>query len=451
MTIPRRSAGVLLHPTSLPSGKLDRDAYRWLDWLAEAGFGVWQMLPLGVPLVGLSPYQCASAFALNPALFVEDAHHHNDTYTAWYTDNQDWLDDYALFMTLKQHFNGAEWVEWPEAFRQREPEVLAQFREEHLPLLTRVIHTQFSAWQQFKALREYAAHKGIRLFGDMPIFVAHDSADVWAHRELFRLDEAGRPTVVAGVPPDYFSETGQRWGNPHYNWETMQADEFGWWRARLRYHFEGFDLMRIDHFRGLEAVWTIPADCDTATEGHWETVPGAALLQRLREQGETLPLVAEDLGVITPEVTALREQFALPGMAVLQFGFDYFDDNPHKPQNVTKNTVYYTGTHDNDTTVGWFSCSTDSDQQRIMDVLGIEKAAQVVDAMLTTVMNSKAELVMMPMQDLLKLGSDARMNTPGTVDGNWLWRFDWQQLPETLASELLSKLRGHQRTGVTSG
>lgn len=453
-----RDAGVLLHPTSLPSGRLDDDAYRWIDWLAEAGFGVWQMLPLGVPLVGLSPYQCASAFALNPKLFAErdelDTGRYGDVYTQWYEQNQAWVDDYALFMTLKHHFNGDEWVAWPALFRNRDAGALQRFSNDHQPLLERVIHKQFHVWQQFKALRAYAHDKGIRLFGDMPIFVAHDSADVWAHPDLFLLDDAGQPTVVAGVPPDYFSETGQRWGNPHYRWDVMQADDFHWWKERLRYHFDGFDLVRIDHFRGLQAVWTIAADCDTAIEGHWETVPGAAFLQSLQDHLGDVPLVAEDLGVITPEVTALRDQFALPGMAVLQFGFDYFDDNPHKPQNVIQNTVYYTGTHDNDTTYGWFSQSERSDQQRIMEVLGIDDEAdeaQVVNAMVDTVMSSEARLVIVPMQDLLHLGSEARMNTPGTVDGNWTWQFQWQQVSATLASELQNTLRGHQRTGVTSG
>lgn len=454
----QRAAGVLLHPTSLPSGKLDADAYRWVDWLAAAGLRVWQLLPLGVPLVGSSPYQCASAFAVNPALFTETAVHPtslagegagiggNETaFEAWYAAQSHWVDDYALFMLLKQQFGGKEWHEWARPYRERDPQTLFRLRGAHAEDLAAIIHEQYACWQQWQALRHYASERGILLFGDMPIFVAYDSADVWAHRERFLLDADGKPTFVTGVPPDYFSATGQRWGNPHYNWAAMQAENFRWWRQRLQYHFEFFDLVRLDHFRGLVASWMIPATEPTAINGFWQAVPGDALLASIQAEMGALPLVAEDLGVITPDVTALRDKYALPGMSVLQFGFDHFSDNPHKPQNVRVNSVYYTGTHDNDTVLGWFDSLDAGMQQHVLQVLGITERAQLIDAMLDTLFASRARLAIVPLQDLLRLDSRARMNVPGTVEGNWQWRFDWGMLPSELASQLHNKLQGHQR------
>ncbi|MBO0612495.1 4-alpha-glucanotransferase [Thiothrix fructosivorans] len=453
-----RAAGVLLHPTSLPSGKLDADAYRWVDWLAEAGFKVWQMLPLGVPLAGLSPYQCASAFAVNPNLFslppsplageglgMEGTAQQPCTFDAWYDNQKHWVEDYALFMVLKQQYQGQEWSEWSEPLRLRDPKTLFAARGEHAEALAAIIHEQYDCWLQWQALRTYATARGVALFGDMPIFVAYDSADVWAHPERFLLNENGAPTFVTGVPPDYFSETGQRWGNPHYDWAYMQTENFQWWQQRLAYHFEFFDLVRLDHFRGLEASWMIPSTEPTAINGYWQKVAGDAMLESLQASMGNIPLVAEDLGVITPEVTALRDKYGLPGMSVLQFGFDHFDDNPHKPHNVRENTVYYTGTHDNDTLQGWFTSLSEEAQQHVLWVLGIQDAAQVTDAMLDTIFDSRALLAIIPLQDLLHLGSAARMNIPGTVDNNWLWRFDWSDIPDTLASQLHEKLQGHQR------
>lgn len=445
-----RAAGILLHPTSLPSGRLDSDAHRWLDWLAESNMRVWQMLPLGVPLVGLSPYQCASAFAVNPGLFpssLEDERLEvrGTNFDTWYANQKHWVEDYALFMVLKQQFNSREWHEWPQAFRSRDQDALFQTRSEQAEALAEIIHEQYDCWLQWQSLRAYAAEKGVSLFGDMPIFVAYDSADVWAHPERFLLDETGAPTFVTGVPPDYFSETGQRWGNPHYNWEYMQSENFLWWKQRLQYHFEFFDLVRIDHFRGLAASWMIPADEETAINGEWVAVPGDEMLASIQTEMGKIPLVAEDLGVITPDVTALRDKYGLPGMSVLQFGFDHFEDNPHKPQNVRENTVYYTGTHDNDTLLGWFAGLDESMQQHVMQVLKISEPEQLTDAMLDTILASKALLAVTPMQDLLRLGAGARMNVPGTAEGNWQWRFDWKQVPESLALELHNKLEGHQR------
>lgn len=444
----KRQAGVLLHPSSLPSGKLDKDALRWIDWLAEAGLSVWQMLPLGVPLAGVSPYQCASAFALNPALFPEKLPSVRVTsaaFKAWYQVESAWVDDYALFMVLKKIQGNTPWFTWPQALRQRDATVLKEFAQQHEKTIREYVRQQYQLFLYWQGLRAYAHQRGVDLFGDMPIFVAHDSADVWLHPEFFLLDEQGMPTLVAGVPPDYFSPTGQRWGNPQYNWDFLSNTGFTWWQERLRYHFECFDLVRIDHFRGLAACWMIPAATENAIEGYWQAVPGAALLQRIRDTLGLVSLVAEDLGLITPDVELLRKQFNLPGMSVLQFAFDGFNDNPHKPENVSVDRVYYTGTHDNDTALGWFSSLDTATQTLVKKMLNIDTPEQVLQAMIITVLSSKAELAMMPLQDLLKLGADARMNTPGTITGNWQWRFDWPQLPASLSSELRQLLTQTER------
>lgn len=443
MNLDTRRAGLLLHPTSLPSGTL-ADAERWLDFLHAAGFGVWQMLPLGIPLAGLSPYQCASAFAVNPGLFPAapvDA----TGFTAWRGRQAHWLVDFARFMILRSLHGNAPWTEWPASLRDREPRALAAFDAAHADALHAVQVEQYRAAMAWQRIRAQAAVRGIRLFGDMPIFVAHDSADVWAHRDLFLLDASGQPTVVAGVPPDYFSETGQRWGNPHYDWAAMQADGFRWWRQRLAAHVEWFDLVRIDHFRGLAAAWAIPADEPTAVNGRWVEAPGDALLQAIADDLGALPLVAEDLGIITPDVTALRHRFGLPGMAVLQFAFDHHADNPHKPENVRPDTVYYTGTHDNDTTRGWWESLPEAARVQVMTQLGVDAPDAVPGVMIDTVLASAAALAILPLQDVLGLGSEARMNTPGTVEGNWTWRFAWRDLPEGLACRMLDKLKQTQR------
>lgn len=446
-----RSAGILLHPTSLPSGKFDQDAHRWVDFLAEAGVRIWQMLPLGVPLSGLSPYQCTSAFALNPALFPETAptpllkESAENSFTTWYCDNQHWIDDYALFMVLKQQMANQDWSAWPTPLRQREPRALQAVRIEHAAQLQAITHQQYWHYRQLQALKAYAAERQVYLFGDMPIFVAYDSADVWAHPERFLLNAQGIPTLVTGVPPDYFSETGQRWGNPHYNWDYMRAEHFQWWKQRLAYHFEFFDLVRIDHFRGLDASWMIPAEEATAIHGYWQSVPGDEMLASVQASMGQLPLVAEDLGCITPEVTALRDKYELPGMSVLQFGFDFFEDNPHKPYNVRANTVYYTGTHDNDTLLGWFHSLDWNMQQHVMNKLGIDDVAKITDAMLNTVLSSRALLAIIPLQDWLRLGTEARMNIPGIPEGNWTWRFAWEQVPKNMALELHHRLQEYRR------
>jgi 4-alpha-glucanotransferase len=441
-------AGMLLHPTSLPSGTL-ADAERWLDFLQAAGIGVWQMLPLGIPLTGLSPYQCASAFAVNPALFPETRVDMR-RFAGWRNKQHHWLNDFARFIVIKREHGGASWTAWPVPLRDRDPQTLAEFDAVHADALKAVMVEQYCAAVHWQGIRALAAARGIKLFGDMPIFVAHDSSDVWAQRELFLLDDTGEPTVVAGVPPDYFSETGQRWGNPHYNWAVMQADGFAWWRARLRAHFEWFDLVRIDHFRGLAAAWEIPAGEPTAIHGKWVEAPGAALLQAIADEMGDLQLVAEDLGIITPVVTELR-QFGLPGMAVLQFAFDEHADNPHKPANVHPDTVYYTGTHDNDTTLGWWRSLPEHARHQVTQQLGSGgEDGAVLDAMIDTVLASPAALAILPMQDVLRLGSEARMNTPGTDNGNWTWRFEWDALPPDLASRLLQQLQKAYRCETQS-
>lgn len=425
----RRRAGILLHPTSLPSHTFD-DAQKWLDFLALSGITVWQMLPLGVPLDGLCPYQCTSAFATNPALLEEIPRlDENDPGFAAFSENQHfWLDDYALFVLLKNHFEQKPWYQWPAEYKFRNTASLDEFRRTHRQQLQLIRWEQYQLHAAWQKIRRHAATSGIALFGDIPIFVAHDSADVWLWPDLFLLDEDGMPSVVTGVPPDYFSETGQRWGNPHYDWERMQQDGFKWWLQRLQHHFEWFDLVRIDHFRGLVAVWEIDAQCDTAIDGFWQETPGEELLLALQQKIGDLPLVAEDLGIITDEVIALKQQFHLPGMAVLQFSFDYFDDNPHKPRNILPCTVSYTGTHDNDTTLGWYRSLDENEQQHVNEVLGIDTQEEVVDAMITAALDSRANLAVIPLQDCLSLDSEARMNTPGTIENNWLWAFTWEQL-----------------------
>jgi len=448
----QRRVGVLLHPTSLPSGKLDSDAERWLQFLCDAGFSVWQVLPLGEPQVDLSPYQCSSAFALNPALFdVDEDIDTTDTSFLEFCDKQSyWLDDYALFTVLKHQFKDASWVEWPLALRQRDEDVLLETRQQHSDAITRIRWQQYCYHRRWLEIRTKACDMNILLFGDMPIFVGYDSADVWAHQDMFMLDEQGNMTVVTGVPPDYFSETGQRWGNPHYDWDIMKQDGYSWWRSRVHHHLELFDLIRIDHFRGLQAVWVIDAECDTAIDGYWQEVPGDDLLTNLKQSlaechGE-LPFIAEDLGIITPEVTALRLKHELPGMAVLQFGFDEFDDNPHKLKNIDHSRVVYTGTHDNDTTKGWYNSLAEYDKNLILESLGLSAdiesitANDVVDKMIENAMYSHANLSIIPMQDYLHLGSQSRMNIPGTIEGNWSWRFQWPQLDDDRQREFLAQV-----------
>ncbi|MCB1865396.1 MAG: 4-alpha-glucanotransferase [Chromatiales bacterium] len=443
----QRRAGVLLHPTALPSGRLDGDATRFIDWLGECGFGVWQMLPLGPPVVGLSPYSSASAFAghagLVPAESAAQASH-SDIPVA-----DVWLDDYVLFATLKQRLGGAPWWQWPEPLREREPGALAQARESLAVQIQQLKSEQAEFFGHFARLRALAHASSVSLFGDLPLFVADDSADVWAHPQWFKLHrdgpERGRPRVVAGVPPDYFSATGQRWGNPIYDWDALARDGFRWWLDRVAVQLAQFDLIRIDHFRGLAASWEIPAADPVATGGTWVEVPGAALLDAVNASLGEVPFVAEDLGIITPDVERLRERHQLPGMKILQFAFDSDDLNPYLPANHVENCVVYTGTHDNDTTVGWYSKLAAGQRERVRSVLGMADDSEMPWAMIDAALASPARLAVIPMQDLLGLGTEARFNTPGTTTGNWEWRFDWSQIDGRLTSRLRDRLRDHGR------
>jgi 4-alpha-glucanotransferase len=428
-----RRAGVLLHLRSLPSARMDDDALRWLDFMAAAGLSVWQVLPLVIPDDHESPYQSRSAFAMDPRLLpLDDAPVNASELDAFCAEQAYWLDDFTLFQVLKRRFGERAWVDWPEPYRRRDPAALAAARTEHaaeIRVLREQQHRLDRAWAR---IRRHAGERGIELFGDIPIFVAHDSADTWARPEEFLLDEHGRPTYVAGVPPDYFAATGQRWGNPHYRWERMQAEDFSWWMERMQRQFELFDMVRIDHFRGLVAVWMIAADCPTAVDGFWQETPGDALLGALKRRFPALHIVAEDLGIITEEVRALRRKYGLPGMAVLQFAFDHFADNPHKPANITPDTIVYTGTHDNDTCVGWFEALQPAEREFVFEVLGVAPREDIAGLMIETAMHSRACVAMAPLQDYLGLDSRARMNSPGVAAGNWRWQFAWDMLADGL-------------------
>jgi 4-alpha-glucanotransferase len=432
-----REAGALLHITSLPSGRFDSDVLRWLDWMADVGLRVWQMLPMVIPDSNGSPYQSASAFATNPALLPADDGPVNDSAFQRYCGEEAyWLDGFARYSLLKQLQGGLSWVDWPDAYRLRDDAAMATLCRRHEPELQRIKRTQYRLDRAWHRIRQHARERDIRLFGDIPIFVAHDSADTWAQPEDFLLDEKGRPTFVTGVPPDYFSATGQRWGNPHYRWDLMQNDGFRWWSDRMHRQSELFDIVRIDHFRGLVAVWMIAADCETAVDGFWQDTPGDALLTVLRRRFPELTIVAEDLGVITKAVTELRRKFHMAGMSVLQFAFDTFEDNPHKPANITPDTVVYTGTHDNDTSVGWFSTLEPHEQAFVFEVLDVEPTDDIAALMVQTGLQTNAGLAMAPLQDYLGLDGSARMNTPGVSDGNWQWRFDWDMLDTKLTNRL---------------
>lgn len=438
----QRRAGVLLHPTSLPSGLLNFDVERWLDWMRECGLSIWQMLPLVIPDHTGSPYQSRSAFALNPDLLEMIPEQSEDEQAAldvFIKQQINWLPDFALFTVLKEHFNQQRWDKWPAAFSKRHHNELLQFRKQHAAKIDAIVWQQFQLHKRWQQVKQAATNRGIHLFGDMPIFVAYDSADVWANSDQFLLDEDLQPTYVAGVPPDYFAEEGQRWGNPQYDWKKMQQDNFRWWQTRISHMFQLFDIVRIDHFRGLQACWMIPAASETAIEGFWQETPGDELLHALQQHISDLPIVAEDLGVITPEVTALREKYELPGMTVLQFAFDAFDDNPHKPKNFSSNNVVYTGTHDNNTTTGWFNELQQHEKDFVFQVLETDHRDDIANCLIETALHSKANTAIVPLQDILGLGSEARMNTPGLTENNWQWKFEWSQLED----ETCKNLRNH--------
>lgn len=462
--IDQRRSAVLLHITSLPGpfhkGVLGEEARHFIDGLSGGGFSVWQFLPLGPTHGHGSPYESLSTFAGNPELIdlrdciqagwlnadclndcksaPEHARLRNVASQAFWRDaendpelqqsvdafqqaSHDWLDDYALFATLKTVFHDAAWWQWPVALRDHDIEAVEKAKEDYNQIIKQAIFEQFIFDCQWHRLKKYAEGKGVQLFGDLPIYVAHDSADVWANRASFTVNEKGLCEEVAGVPPDYFSETGQRWGNPLYRWEVMQADDFAWWVCRIRRQMELMHMLRIDHFRALEAFWVIPAESEDGIIGEWRSAPGEALLGTLQQQLGKLPLIAEDLGIITDEVTALREQFGLPGMKILQFAFGGDDQNPYLPGNFGEDAVVYTGTHDNDTSMGWFEASDEHVQQHALRILDAT-ADEMPWALIECALSSPARLAVIPMQDLLELGTEAKFNTPGTLDNNWCWR-----------------------------
>ncbi len=461
----RRRSAVLLHLTSLPGpfdkGVLGEEARLFIDRMATAGFSVWQFLPLGPTHAHGSPYESLSSFAGNPDLLdmrecvkfgwlradaLLDSHVEQcrqaaigfwrhverepelaQAVSAFKQAHADWLDDYALFAALKQVYRNRPWWEWPDALRDREPGALRQARINYADQVNQCIFEQLLFDRQWQALKKHAEARGVQLFGDLPIYVAHDSADVWTSQSCFTINRIGLCDEVAGVPPDYFSETGQRWGNPLYRWETMQADGFQWWIRRVGRQLQRMHMLRIDHFRGLEAYWAIPGNSEDGVIGEWQEAPGMELLQALKDKFGSLPLIAEDLGIITDKVTALREAFGLPGMKILQFAFGSDTDNPYLPVNHEENSVVYTGTHDNDTTMGWFDSTDEDTRAKALKILNVEPEGMPW-ALIDCALASPARLSVIPMQDLLALGSDARFNTPGTLDGNWQWRME--SIPE---------------------
>lgn len=490
-----RSSGILLHPTSLPGpygiGDLGGTARRFADFLAEAGQTVWQVLPLGPTGYGDSPYQCFSALAGNPLLIALDewavpASGFNDdtvdfarvipwkmgvlqerarefftgpedaSFTAFCQANARWLEDFALFMALKHEHGDVVWSRWEPGARDRDPAALEKWRERLAPEIDNQRFYQFCFFHQWRELREYCHARKIRIMGDLPIYVAHDSADVWAQREAFYLDEKGDPMVIAGVPPDYFSATGQRWGNPIYRWDRMAADGYHWWMERFRAVFRLFDIVRLDHFRGFEAYWEVPASEPTAVNGRWVKGPGDALFAAARREIGDLPFVAENLGVITPEVEAIRHEFDLPGMSILQFAFGDDPQGPSfRPHNYPRNLVAYTGTHDCDTTVGWWTSEGRGESTRTAEAIERERAfaklylgtdgREIHWDFIRALEASVADTVLIPLQDVLGLGSEARMNQPATLGGNWRWRYREELLRPEFADRLKAMVRAYDR------
>ena len=482
-----RSSGILLHPTSLPGpngiGEIGEDAYQWIDFLERAGQRLWQVLPLGPTGFGDSPYQSFSAFAGNPYLIdldrlrrdglledgdpapapklphervdfgqvipfklaalttayerfaLEGASERRAAFEAFCREQGDWLDDYALFMALKEAHGGQAWSDWDADIRLREPEALERWRGRLRREVERQGFWQYLFFEQWSELHAYAGSKGIGIIGDLPIFIANDSADAWANPELFHFDAHGQATVVAGVPPDYFSATGQRWGNPIYRWEVMAERGFAWWIARLKATLAFVDIVRIDHFRGFEAYWEIPASEPTAVEGRWVKGPGQPFFDALEGALGELPIMAEDLGVITPGVERLRDDNGLPGMKVLQFAFAADASDPYLPHNYPKNSVVYTGTHDNDTTTGWYAKAPEAERNLLRRYLA-RGDDNVAWELMRLAQASVADIAIAPLQDVLGLGDEARMNTPGREGGNWSWRFGWGDIPEWVASEM---------------
>jgi 4-alpha-glucanotransferase len=488
MTTFNRSSGVLLHPSSFPGrfgiGTLGFAALEWIDWLSNAGQKLWQVLPLGHTGYGDSPYQSFGAFAGNPLLidlellekdgflpmealqnapdFPQDSVDYGWIYIwkwqvlrqaaalwqekadpnlkamfgDWRSANASWLEDYALFMACKNVHGGNPWNTWKPELVRRDPDALELARLEYAEDVMLYALAQYWFFSQWGMVRRAAHAKGIKIIGDIPIFVAHDSSDVWANQHLFALEPDGSPSVVAGVPPDYFSATGQLWGNPHYRFDVMAKDGFAWWLQRFEETFKVVDVVRVDHFRGFEAYWEVSGKAETAIEGQWVKAPGVALFEAVRAKFGDLAIIAEDLGVITKEVEALRDGFNLPGMKILQFAFYADTTDPFLPHNYTPNCVVYTGTHDNDTTLGWWAAEPEKVKAKVKAYLGVT-GKDIVWDMIRAAWASKAVMALAPLQDLLELGGEKRMNLPGTLGGtNWAWRYSSKDLTPALAQKL---------------
>ncbi len=499
-----RTSGLFLHVTSLPSaygiGDLGPAAYRFADFLKRAEQTLWQVLPLGPVGAGASPYSSPSSFAGNPLLISperlverglleeselapahdfpkervdfsqvipfkeellrkafrrfeeEPARFGEAALKRFRSENDGWLGDYALYMALKDAHGGGSWTGWPRALARREAKALDAAREEHARALEQHAFWQWLFYEQWEALKRYCHARGLELFGDLPIYAAHDSADVWANQDLFFLDNDGQPTVVSGVPPDYFSETGQRWGNPIYRWDRMQKNGYAWWTERLRAVLGRVDLVRLDHFRGFEAYWEIPADEETAVNGRWVDGPGAPFFEKLRQEIGALPVVAEDLGIITDDVRALMKTLRLPGMAVLPFGLGDGPSSTNVPHHYHRRLAAYTSTHDTDTFCGWYATADEEHQQFARRTLGIENGQvgkKLHWAAVRAVMASVAERAVFSVQDLLGLGSEARMNTPGEGGGNWAWRLEEGQLTDKIAERLAALTETYDRAPRT--
>ena len=447
----RRRAGMLAHITSLPGpgaqGTLGAEAYRFVDFLARASFSVWQTLPVGPVNVSASPYQSSSAFAGNTALLPDDG---GLAYGSRYTEFREaqgyWLEDYVLYRALQRRHASEPWYRWPVSLRDREPDAIEAARvalDADMEAERRAQYAFFEAWRRLKS---HANASGVYLFGDLPMFAAHDSVDVWRHRELFCIDAVGGMTETAGAPPDAYAEQGQDWGCPQYRWDTAAGEGFRWWIERLRMQTSQFDILRLDHFRGFDAGWRIPAGAPSAAAGRWEPVPGEALFDALHEALGPLSLVAEDLGHITPEVQDLRRRLGLPGMHVLQFAFGSDDANPHLPHNHEHQGVVYTGTHDNDTSLGWWRGLDAGTRERVLRYLDYPAEAMPWP-FVHSALASVCALAVLPLQDCLALGSEARMNTPGTREGNWRWRCPQDALDDALAEELGELVQLYGRDG----
>ncbi len=483
-----RASGILLHPTSLAGpdgiGDLGPEAFRWIDFLDQSGCQFWQILPLGPTGYGDSPYQCFSAYAGNPYLisatvlldqgllrkdeladrpdfpnekvkygeviqwkmsFLKRAYENvqrqarkrlKTDFEAFKEEEKEWLEPFATFMAIKTSHGNVAWNEWAPDLRMRKAKALEAFKKDHAEEINFQAFLQFLFDQQWQAVHQYANEKEIRIIGDIPIFIAYDSADAWANKELFFLDDEGLPEVVAGVPPDYFSETGQLWGNPLYDWKQHKANHYTWWVKRFKAVLKQVDIVRLDHFRGFEAYWEIPYGNETAVEGRWVKGPGTDFLHAIKEQLGELPIIAEDLGVITPEVTAMRDTFNLPGMKILQFAFAGDTDDDFLPHNYPVNCVAYTGTHDNNTSRGWYDSAPEKEKDLCRRYLA-RSGQDIAWSMIRALWQSVAAWVIAPMQDFLSLGEWARMNYPGTPSGNW----DWRMRSEAINEGLINRLR----------